>query len=92
MVIIYLTIFLLYYTIQMYFLRKAKKTLVKKWLIHIKLIGAIVVAVSTFGAERIGESMVNNNTIIEKTIETENTNSESTVTCTCFSSSKENIL
>lgn len=65
--------------------------MVKKWLIHIKLIGAIVVAISTFGAERLGDSMFNNNTIIEQTIEAENKIGESIVTSAYFSSSKENM-
>lgn len=47
-------------------------------------------ALSTFGVERVGDSMVNENTIIEQTIEAENNINESTTVCALFSSSKGN--
>jgi hypothetical protein len=64
--------------------------LVKTWLIHIKLIATIIMALSTFGVERVGDSMANENTIIEQTIEAENKINESTIVCALFSSSKGN--
>lgn len=62
----------------MSFLWKAKKALVKTWLIHIKFIATIVVALCTLGVERISDNMDNSNTVIEQTIETETAKSEST--------------
>ncbi len=47
-------------------------------------------ALSTFGVERVRDSMVNENTIIEQTIEAENNINESTIVCALFSSSKGN--
>ena len=64
--------------------------MVKTWLIHIKLIATIIMALSTFGVERVGDSMVNENTIIKQTIEAENNINESTTVCALFSSSKGN--
>ena len=47
-------------------------------------------ALSSFGVESVGDSMVNENTIIEQTIEAENNINESTTVCALFSSSKGN--
>ena len=47
-------------------------------------------ALGTFGVERVGDSMANENTIIEQTIEAENKINESTTVCALFSSSKGN--
>ena len=61
-------------------------------MVYIKLVATIISALSTFGAERLGDSMNNQTVIIETNADNENSTSKPTALSTLFLFSQSEYL